>query len=321
MKACRILIAGAGALGSLFAAFLRRAGHHVTLLGRAPHLDAIARDGLRFEGIWGEGTVTGFGLAASPGDLRGGFDLAILAVKSYDTPAMARAIAPAMRDEGALLSVQNGLGNLEALGELFEPSRLLGAPVLIGAELPAPGRVRVTVYAKPVKIGAAASNTDLAARWATTLDDAGIPAEATDRLFPFLWEKVLYNAPLNPLGALLRATYGALAEDPDARAVMDRVIEEGFSVAHRDGVRLLWESAEQCRRHFYETLLPPTAHHRSSMLQDLERGRRTEIDAINGYIALRGEELGVPTPVNGLLTRLVRFAERRSLSSDSNRPI
>jgi 2-dehydropantoate 2-reductase len=92
---------------------------------------------------------------------------------------------------------------------------------------------------------------------------------------------------------------------------MDEVIDEGHAVAAAGGVELLWPSAAEARRHFYEVLLPPTAEHRSSMLQDIERGRRTEVDAINGYICRRGGELGVPTPVNAVLTGLIHAIEAK----------
>ncbi len=312
MPDTRILIAGAGALGSLYGGFLQRAGHAVTLLGRAPHLDAIRAEGLRIDGIWGEHRVGGFATATSAAEVRGEFDLVIVAVKSYDFAEAAASLAGNLRGEGSVLCLQNGLGHLEAAGDVFGPQRVLGAPVLIGAILPGPGRVTATVYAKPVKIGAPRGELDRAGRFAEMLARAGIPSEPTDRLLPYLWEKVLYNAALNPLGALLRVPYGTLGERTEARELMDRILDEGYRVARADAVDLLWESREASRRHFYEELLPPTAGHRSSMLQDIERGRRTEIDAINGYVCRRGKALGVDTPVNDVLTRLIQVAERRS---------
>ncbi len=312
----RVLVAGAGALGSLYGGFLRRAGHDVALVGRRPHLDAIGRDGLAIEGIFGDHVARGFELAEEPSELSGRFDLVIVAVKSYAVGAIAPAIAPLVADDGAVLSLQNGLGNLETIAESVGRERVLGAPVLIGAALPAPGRVRVTVYAKPVKTGPPWPEGSVASarRWAGILDAAGVPSEPTEHLFPFLWEKMLYNAPLNALGAILGLPYGALAERSDSRAVMDDVIAEGFAVARAEGAELLWTTVDECRRHFYERLLPPTAGHRSSMLQDIERGRPTEIEALNGYIARRGAELDAPAPVNATLAGIVRILEGRAPS-------
>jgi len=122
-----------------------------------------------------------------------------------------------------------------------------------------------------------------------------------------LWAKVFYNAALNPLGALLGVHYGALRQQADSRALMDAVIDEAFAVARAEGVALPWPTADAYRKEFYERLVPVTFGHRSSMLQDLERGRQTEIDAINGAVWHRALAHGIPAPVNEMLTRLVRL--------------
>lgn len=310
----RVLIAGAGALGSVFGGFLRRAGDDVTLLGRAAHLAAVARDGLRLDGLWGEHVVRGFALAAEPAALRGPFDAILLPVKAYDTAAVARAVAPLLAADGVMLSLQNGLGNVEAVEAAVGPPRALGARVIFGAIIPAPGHARVTVFADPTAIGALVPGRypgrDHAARaWAARLDAAGVPAVHTDALPALLWAKVFYNAALNPLGALLDLHYGALPEHAGSRGLMDAVIDEAFAVARAEDVPLPWPDAAAYRDEFYGRLVPATYHHRSSMLQDLSRGRRTEIDAINGAVWQRGAALGVETGVNAALTRLVRVAE------------
>jgi 2-dehydropantoate 2-reductase len=197
---------------------------------------------------------------------------------------------------------------------------VLGARVIFGAERVRPGHVRVTVNAAPVLVGSPdpddAGRRAHAVEWAARFDDAGIPSTATDNLVGELWAKVFYNAALNPLGALLGVPYGYLADDPDARALMDEAIDEAFAVARAADVRLAWPDAAAYRTTFYERLVPPTAAHRSSMLQDLERGRPTEIDAINGYVARRGAALGVPTPVNATLAHMIRARVRRARRDD-----
>jgi 2-dehydropantoate 2-reductase len=311
LRSARILIVGAGSLGSLYGGFLRRAGHDVTLLGRAAHLEAVGSRGLAIEGVFGRAQVHGFSLAVSAGEVAGPFDLIVLAVKSYDVANTAGPLVTTLGADGTVLALQNGLGHLEILAERFGAKRVLAAPVLIGATIPAPGVVRATVYAKPVKIGAPWADDRRARRWAAALAEAGLPSEPTARPIAFLWEKMLYNLPLNALGAVLRLPYGALAEQPESRWIMDQVIEEGFAIARADGADLLSSSAAECRRHLYEALLPPTAAHRSSMLQDIERGRRTEIDAINGYVCRRGEARAIPTPYNRVLAGLVHAIEER----------
>jgi len=183
----RVLVAGAGALGSVFGGFLRRAGIEVTLLGRAAHLDAIAREGLFIDGIWGEHHVGGFTVATDARTLRGPFPAILVPVKSYDTRTVAELVAPLLADDGVAISLQNGLGNVETLESVFGAPRSVGARVIFGATVPAPGRARITVFADPTAIGALAPDIyparDAAAqRWAAIIDRAGVPTVYSDRL-------------------------------------------------------------------------------------------------------------------------------------------
>jgi 2-dehydropantoate 2-reductase len=313
MDGSRILVAGAGALGSLYGAFLRRAGHHVTLLGRAAHLEAIHDRGLAVDGVFGEAAARGFELATDAKDVGGPFDLIVLAVKSYAVEPTAKPLEKALGESGRLLALQNGLGHVEALTALVGAHRLLAAPVLIGATVPGPCRVRATVYAKPVKIGSPSPRgLEGARRWAQTLSAAGIPSEPITGSSRFSGRRCSTTCRSMHLGALLRVPYGALAERAESRRIMDDVIGEAFAVARAEGADLLWPDAAACREHFYGTLLPPTVEHRSSMLQDLENGRRTQIDALNGYVVERASAFGLPTPQNLVLTGLVHAIESRS---------
>ena len=317
----RILVAGAGALGSVFGGFLRLAGHDVTLLGRPAHLDAIQAAGLHIGGIWGDHRATGFTTVTEVEALCGRFDVLLLTVKSYDTAAVVRATAAVLADDGVVISLQNGLGNVETIEQCAAHGRILAGRtlagrtlagrVIFGAEVTHPGSVQVTVYAEPVLLGAWRAGVDpqldeQARIWSAHCAASGIPTQYCDALPAALWGKVLYNAALNPLGALLGVHYGALTEHADTRAIMNAVIDEAYAVARADGVQLAWDSAAAYRAAFYERLVPATFHHRSSMLQDLERGRPTEIEAINGQVGHRGAAHGVATPANELLTRLVQ---------------
>jgi 2-dehydropantoate 2-reductase len=311
-----VLVAGAGALGSVFGGLLAASGTPVTLLGREAHLSAIERNGLLIEGLFGTHQVRNVRCASDVRQLTGRYDTVLLTVKAWDTRDMAARVAPLLAPDGRLICLQNGLGNLEAAAEVAGRSRVLGGRVIFGAEVPVPGRVRVTVIADPVLVGAPdAGDATLdaeARRWAERFAAAGIPSRYTDRLVAELWAKVLYNAALNPLGALLGVPYGRLADDPDTRPIMDEVIDEAFAVARACGVVLAWATAMEYRQVFYGRLVPSTADHRSSMLQDLERARPTEIEAINGYVVRQGAARGVPAPVNATLARLVRARVRRA---------
>ena len=309
-----VLVAGAGAVGSVIGGLLAARGWPVTLVGRPDHLDAIRRDGLRVEGLFGEHHVRGLECATNVLALRGTFRIILLTVKAWDTAAMAFAVEKRLAPDGHLLSLQNGLDNLERTAAIVGHRRVLGGRVIFGAEIVEPGRVRVTVQAAPVLIGSPdpddGTRVAAAGRWAAALADAGVPARSTPAIVAELWAKALYNAALNPMGALLGVPYGHLPTDRDARAVMDDVLEEAFAVARAAGVGLPWPDAEGYRRLFYGELVPSTAGHRSSMLQDLERGRPTEIDAINGHLVREGRRHGVATPVNATLAGVIRARVR-----------
>jgi len=315
----RILIAGCGAIGSIFACLLGAAGHDVTILGRALHLDAIAARGLRLDGIWGDHFAGDFHVATTAAGIYGPFNLVLIAVKAYDTQSMVDAVAPLVAADGLAVSLQNGLGNIEILARAFGPEKSLGANVLVGATIPEPGRVTVTVQAAPIILGPLEISDCVMLEkihaWVRAFNAAAIPCEFTTRVLAHLWAKVFYNAPLNPLGALLDVHYGVLAEEAELRTIMDRIIDEAFEVAAKKNIDCLWKDAGEYRDYFYGHLVPSTYDHRSSMLQDLQRGRRTEIDAINGKIWRYGEEAGIPTPYNEIMTRLIWQRERRRQSA------
>ncbi len=297
---------------------LRGAEHEVALLGRERHLEAIARDGLRISGIFGDHLARGFSLASDPAHLEGPFDLILLAVKAYDTASIADRIAHLLAADGLVVSMQNGVGNLDVLIERFGPSRVVGARVMLGAEIRAPGTAHATVFGEPLALGPSKlANHEHCARLferarevAAMISAAGLPTEAVEDIAPFLWMKLFYNAALNPLGALLRLNYGALAADADLRAIMDEVIEEAFAVATALEVPLPFESAEAYRAAFYTKLVPATFNHRPTMLYDLEQRGRTDIMAMNGKIVELAGRVGLRADTNRMLTHLIRARER-----------
>ena len=315
----RILIAGAGAIGSVVGARLFASGHRVTMLGRRAHLDAIARDGLRITGLLGESCVRGITLAAEPGELDGRYDLILCTVKPYDTASLASALADRLADNGVVVSMQNGLGNIEALAQRFSIARVLGARVIFGAEIVHPGSAHVTVFADPVAIGPdpkqhrehAGALAARAREIASIIDAAGVPSVACDDIMPIIWTKLVYNAALNPLGAIFEFTYGDLAADPDLRAIMDDIIAEAFAVAARAGVRMPFASAGAYREVFYGKLVPATAGHRPTMLRDLKQRARTDIDALSGKIVELARRHEIAAPVNAAMVRMIHGAERR----------
>jgi len=145
---------------------------------------------------------------------------------------------------------------------------------------------------------------------AAVFKQAGIPTRTSSEVMKYVWGKIIYNSALNPLGALLNVEYGRLAEVEHTRELMDGVISEIFALLTAMGQETFWPDADAYRDDFYEKMVPTTASHHSSMLQDIMRGRMTEIDALNGAVVSLGKEYGVPTVINEVITRMIKAREQ-----------
>lgn len=305
---------GAGAVGSAFGGFLRKSGHDVTLIGRSDHMNAITQNGLRISGIWGDHCVDGFQCLEQAADAKGPYDTVLICVKSFDSAAAAQAIKPHLSDNTLLVSLQNGVGNVEQILGASKHPWTLGGRVIFGIVRPAPGEIDITVYTQPVMIGfptaqLANARPDILERaqsFADAIAAAGIPCEYTPDIEQHLWAKLLYNCALNPLSALHRVHYGALPERAEWRSCMDGIIDEIFAVAAGRGVELMWSDPDAFRVLFYDKLVPDTYHHHSSMLQDIEKGNRTEIDALCGMVVQYARDQGLAVPENEAMLKRIQ---------------
>ena len=309
----KVLIMGAGALGSILGGFLAKAGHSVTLVGRAAHMEAIAAEGLKVTGIWGEHQITGLRTVCAPEEAAGDdYDIAFIAVKSYDTAAAVAAIAPLLSDDTLVCSYQNGLGNAEAIANTVGAERVVEAMVIFGVQVPEPGHVDVTVIARPTALGVYPGGPDTARVQAVAeaLDGAGLPTVYSEQIGAELWRKVAYNSALNPLCALLDVPYGTLPELAETRDAMEAIVAELYAVAAARDIAMDPATPAEYMTLFYDKLVPPTAAHFGSMREDFRLHRRTEIDALNGAVVRFGEEVGVACPANAMITRLVKARER-----------
>ncbi len=320
----RILIMGAGALGSAIGGFMAKAGHSVTMVGREGHMTAVRDQGLHITGIWGDHHVPGIDARTSPEGLTpGAFDLILITTKSYATRDAVAAIAHLVDKDTLVCSYQNGLGNAEIIAETVGWPQTIGARAIYGVWLPEPGCAEVTVIANPTAVGVydPATPAERVREIAQAMDAAGVPTVYTEGIATVLWAKVAYNCALNPLSALLDVPYGALLDTEHTRAILREVVFELYAVGKAMGVTLEPASPEDYVTLLFEKLIPPTAAHYASMREDFRRGRRTEIDALNGAICRYGAEHHVPCPTSTLLTRLVRAREHQlgvgALSLDS----
>lgn len=290
-------------MGRLFAGLLAKGGREVWLLDKRPERAAlIDRQGVVIEQ---EGSAQTIRVKATadpekPGPAR----LAIVCVKAYDTASAARHAAPVVGPDTDVLSLQNGLGNVEALVDLYGPERVLGGTTAQGANLAEGGRVRHAGRGETV-IGEPGGGTGRAERAAGLLREAGIETRATDDLEGLVWSKVAINAAINPLTAILGVKNGALPGLEGARQIMARVADEVKAVCRARGTRLLFDDPLAKALAVAEA----TAENISSMLQDVRAQRRTEICQINGAVAEKARELGLEAPVNMTLALLVKAME------------
>lgn len=311
-EALRIAVFGTGALGSLLAARLANAyaGEVVVWGTWDAALETIDRTGIVVDGENARITVSvsarhrGCLLDADGHDKdRHRFDLVLVLVKSWQTPAVAAFVARAVSPRGLVVSLQNGLGNREALARHVDASQLAVGVTAVGARLMAPGHVRPggdggTVLTPPV---------------GSTLDDAGLaPAERAFRqaglivrtvadLAPVVWSKLAVNCAINPLTAIARVPNGVLVETPGRRQLMTAIAREVAGVAAAHGVAFDHDPAERALE-----VAAATATNHTSMLQDVLSGRRTEIDAMCGAVAALAAKADVDVPLNRALAERVR---------------
>ena len=304
----KIVIIGAGAMGGLFAARLAAAGEDVSVVDVwAEHVETIRTQGLILE--TGEGEVrTKPAAVTRVEDLAAcAADLVIVFVKSGMTAAAARSAQTILGPVGRVLTLQNGLGNAEMIAEVFGADRVLAGTTAQGATLIGPGRIRHGGRGD-THIGRLTGPVDDFCREAAMiLSRAGIPAIAEDTVQSLIWGKLVINVGINALTALLRFTNGQLNDHAETRELVKLAVAEAVQVAAASDVRLPYDNAVEK----VLAVAAATATNRSSMLQDILRGRATEIDAINGALVREGVRLGVPTPVNATLTLLIKALEKQ----------
>ncbi len=282
-----ILIAGTGALACYFAA--RLAPHvEVTLLGTWEQgLAALNENGVRLTTADGEECVFTVRATNDPADCRG-HSCALVLVKSWQTERAAQQLAACLRDDGVALTLQNGLGNREILAELLGESRTTQGVTTTGATLLGPGHVREGGKG-PILV----AERPRLEPFIKLLRESGFEVETTADLESVIWGKLIVNAAINPLTAILGVPNGILLERPHAGELMQSIAEEAAAVARALGVVLPYDDpAAEVARVAYQT-----AQNHSSMLQDVTRGAPTEIEAINGAIVRSAREANVDVPI------------------------
>lgn len=300
----RIVIVGPGAMGCLFAALLSKTKEDIWILDRDKERSArINRQGIGVEGVSGSWKVAV--KAASDAKEIGGADLVIVCVKSYDTKEAILGAKPLIGDNTKVLTLQNGIGNIEIIGEIAGADKVIGGVTNEGATLLDAGRVRHAGRGDTV-IGRIDGRIPVELRSIREIfNKAGIKAKISRDIKGLLWSKLIINAGINALTAITRLNNGRLIEFEGAREILRDAVTEAVRIAKRKRIRLIYDDPLAK----VEAVCEATSPNVSSMLQDVLRKKRTEIDFINGVIVRQGRELGIPVPVNLILVNLVKTIE------------
>ncbi len=298
----KVAVMGAGAVGSFFGGMLARAGAEVTLIARGAHLEAMQKNGLFIDSIRFQEYVP-VKASGDPSGVRGA-ELILFCVKSLDTDSAARSIAPHVSPTAVVLTLQNGVDNAEKINKV---TGLVALPTVVyaAAALAGPGRMK---HAGRGDLVIGNTPTEPAASIAATFERAGVPCRLSDNIQGEIWQKLVLNCASNAITALTRAGYALAVRNPYSRQIMIQAVEETVDVAAAAGVRMPTPTP-QLTKQLLDIFESYGTEAVSSTAQDLARGRKTEIDALNGYVARRGAELGVPAPVNQTLHALIKLVE------------
>ena len=309
----KIVIVGPGALGSLVSGFLKhKTKEEIWLLDKyGDRAKKQKESGIRIEGFSGS-LLAKLNVTAEPKDI-GPADIIILCVKSYSTEDACKGIKDMVTDKTRVVSLQNGLGNVQIMNDHFGPERVIAGVTNHGSTLLDVGSVRHAGKGDTIIGNAAGRVLGEIRAVATILSKAGFDTKISKDIDSVIWSKLIVSVGINALTAITRLPNGALIESEETRSIMRCAVGEAVKIAKRKRIKLSYDDAFQK----VETVCKATGGNISSMLQDVINKKRTEIDFINGAIVRQGKVLGIPTPVNEVLTNLVKTIESNYKSAIS----
>ncbi|MEP6966283.1 MAG: 2-dehydropantoate 2-reductase [Polaromonas sp.] len=305
----KVAVMGAGAVGCYYGGMLARAGHEVVLIARPQHVEAIARDGLRMQTTSFDEQVR-LSASSEPAAVQGA-QLVLFCVKSLDTEAAGALLRPHLAPDVLLLCLQNGVDNADRLRTVLPQHAVAAAVVYVATEMAGPGHVRHHGRGELVIEPSRASEAV-----AQALIAAGVPTEISGNVRGALWTKLILNCAYNAVSAITQLPYGQAVAGEGIRDVMRDVVAECLAVASAEGVQVVGDVHAAVAG-----LADSMPAQLSSTAQDLARGKRSEIDYLNGLIVRRGEALGISTPANRVLWALVRLMEGKSSQRKAGVPL
>ncbi|HOE57306.1 MAG TPA: 2-dehydropantoate 2-reductase [Bacillota bacterium] len=303
----KIVIVGAGAMGSVYGGLLAEAGNEVYFLDvYKEHVDEINRNGLWIEGTSGDRYIKNIKASTNPEDV-GIVDLAVIFVKSTITEEAIRSNKAVIGDNTIVLTLQNGLGNIEKLETVVNRTQIISGTTSHGANMLAPGRIRHAGSGATVLGELDGKVTDRINKIAQIFIDAKFEdVKVSPNVMGIIWDKVLVNVGINPLTAITGLRNGELLDYPETEWILEQAVSEGEKVAKAAGITLNTpDPVNHCKE-----VAEKTRENVSSMLADVSKLRKTEIDNINGAIVRIGEKHNIDTPVNRVLTNLVLWKEK-----------
>jgi 2-dehydropantoate 2-reductase len=300
----KTVIFGAGAMGSLFGGLLAFSGEEIWLVGRRKdHIDAILKRGVAIEE--GEKTQVIHVEATTDVNAIGKTDLVLFFVKTYQTEMAASNALSLEKEDTIFLTLQNGLGNEEVICRYVDPKKVMLGVTNQGATLLGPGHVRHAGWGE-TQIGELnGKETERARRIAGMFQKAGIETYVSSQIYELVWAKLLINVGINALTALTGLKNGQLLDHPETLRLMDALVSEAAEVARRKGIRIGETPIQKVK-----SVAEVTRENRSSMGQDFDYKRKTEIDAINGAIVKEAKTLRISVPYNQMITDLIKVIER-----------
>ena len=297
----RIAVMATGALGAYFGGRLAEAGHEVHFIARGAHGDAIARDGLKVESPLGNMLIKPANVTDDPKRV-GAVDVVLFAVKLWDTEKAGELSKPFVNKDTRVLSMLNGIDSVDRLTPIFGDV-VCGAPTQISAVISGPGVVsHKSTFAK-FSCGFLDGRDD--ARLKSLVDEmrrAKIDAEFSTDIRRSLWQKFVFLVGISGATASTRSTMGPILADPDTRALLESLMRETEAVGIKSGVAI---EGEVDKRMAFASSIGP--HIKASMLEDLERGNRLELDWLQGKVVELGKKLGVPAPANEYVYKVLKL--------------
>ncbi len=306
----KIAIVGAGAMGSLYGAMISESDHEVWLLDVwKKHIETVNSDGLIIEKGSGQKKYEKLKATTDPSEI-GVVDLAIIFVKSTLTADAVRSNKSIFADNTIVLTLQNGVGNIEKIAENINKNNVIAGTTAHGSTILGPGRIRHAGEGKTIIGELDGSESKRVAEIAEIFNASGLQTDISNNVIGLIWDKLVVNVGINALTAITEMSNGELVKCPEIEEILEVAVREAVSIAELKGIQL---GSSDPVKHTKDVAIA-TAANKSSMLQDILNKRKTEIEMINGAVVTEGKALGVNTPVNLVLTNLVKWKQRRVIN-------